>query len=265
MPKISDLIKDMAAVLHIEQTTVQTYARRLREAGLLSQGGRGRGGADATPLDAARLLIALSVDAYAKDAPQTVRDFGRLRCSRETPLRGESNRIQYDKLRMAKLLRLPADAALEDVLAAIIAAYGGEDEEAATILDVHSGRWGQYPGTIVTIRSISVDAQASIGGHRYLFEQPVHGIITQTLLKKKSGQADAATTAEYEAASAEYARLHKTYYRGIRRESTIATPEIVKIGEMLAGYREPGKFQTDEEWGERMAAQILNQDRSDGE
>src|SRR4051794_19773056 len=78
MALISDLATELSVVTGIPRETVSGVSRYLREAGLLSQKGRGRGAARATALDTARLCIALMVGGKAKNAPTVVSDFGAL-------------------------------------------------------------------------------------------------------------------------------------------------------------------------------------------
>lgn len=59
MAKLIDLIAGLSDVLGLPHTTVETYAKELRRAGLVSSGGRGTGGALMTPRDAARLLCSV--------------------------------------------------------------------------------------------------------------------------------------------------------------------------------------------------------------
>lgn len=93
--KIPKLALDYAARFNLDPVFVQGVARHLREAGLLSQGARGVNAPDATALDAARLLIPFMVGGIAmkaKDAPEIVRDFGRLRHVRTFVFDTESQR-----------------------------------------------------------------------------------------------------------------------------------------------------------------------------
>lgn len=72
MAKLSDLIPATAKVLGIPENTVALYARHLREARLITTGGRGPGGAEMKPEDCANLLLALMLAEHAKDAPFAV-------------------------------------------------------------------------------------------------------------------------------------------------------------------------------------------------
>ncbi len=75
MAKLSDLIPATASVLGVPEKTVAIYARHLREARLITTGGRGPGGADMTPRDCANLLIAIMGAEYAKDAAQVIKKY----------------------------------------------------------------------------------------------------------------------------------------------------------------------------------------------
>ncbi len=60
MAKLSDLIPATASVLGVPEKTVAIYARHLREARLITTGGRGPGGADMTPwIVSTRTILAL--------------------------------------------------------------------------------------------------------------------------------------------------------------------------------------------------------------
>lgn len=66
MAKLSDLVT-ILALEHIDvPATLQLFSRRLREAGRVTKAKRGFGAAEATPLDAARLLISMG----AADRPE---------------------------------------------------------------------------------------------------------------------------------------------------------------------------------------------------
>lgn len=62
MPRLSVLIDDLADRFSFEKTKLNSLARVMREAGLLTSGARGVNAPDATSLDAARLLIAMMLD-----------------------------------------------------------------------------------------------------------------------------------------------------------------------------------------------------------
>ena len=80
MAKLSDLISTLADAVDMPETTVGAYARRLRKAGKLSTGGRGFGGAEMTPRDAANLLIAV-MSGSPTYAVERVSAYGALTCA----------------------------------------------------------------------------------------------------------------------------------------------------------------------------------------
>ena len=83
MVKLSELTPATANVMGIPEKTVAIYARHLREARLITTGGRGPGGANMTPRDCANLLIAIMGAEYAKDAAKVVKKYRAIVASRE--------------------------------------------------------------------------------------------------------------------------------------------------------------------------------------
>ena len=75
MAKLSDLIPVLAQVLPMPEQTVAMYARHLREARLISTGGRGPGAAQMTATDCARLLIAIMAADQVKNTVSAVETF----------------------------------------------------------------------------------------------------------------------------------------------------------------------------------------------
>ncbi len=75
MALISEITAAYAVTLDAERKTVKGYARALREAGLLSQKGRGRGAAHASAKDGAVLLLGLSASETAAGSPEAVRRY----------------------------------------------------------------------------------------------------------------------------------------------------------------------------------------------
>lgn len=73
MARLSDLVSVLAKTLNVDEATVALIARYLREAGLISQKGRGRGAAHMTPRDAANLLIGVMASSATKGGPESVR------------------------------------------------------------------------------------------------------------------------------------------------------------------------------------------------
>lgn len=76
MPRVTQLCADLAERFRFEETKVHNYSRVLREAGMVTTGARGINAPDATPLDAARLLIAMMLRTKADDTLAGVKLFG---------------------------------------------------------------------------------------------------------------------------------------------------------------------------------------------
>lgn len=224
MARLSDLVLDLAAVLRMEATTINTYARHLREAGLLSQGGRGVNAAHVTALDAARLLIALMVDGYAKDAPQIVRDFGR------AVLFLADEDEQPEDLQFRSLLGLEIGCSLEQFFAGIIELWA--DDEKYHIMSANSEEY--YAATALEIASVTVSATCFIKRGRYEFHsREFHDLQTAAL-------------GDYSSFAA-WDQMTERYFRGLRRTTNVATPELVRVGELLGGRRLPGQLPTRED------------------
>lgn len=62
MPRLSIVIDDLAERFSFEKTKLNSLARVLREAGLITSGARGVNAPEATTMDAARLLITMMLD-----------------------------------------------------------------------------------------------------------------------------------------------------------------------------------------------------------
>jgi hypothetical protein len=75
MATLSDLVKAIAEIQGLEENQVLWIARYLREDGLITQGGRGRGGAKMGARDAANLLIGINAPGTAKQSTHFVRAF----------------------------------------------------------------------------------------------------------------------------------------------------------------------------------------------
>lgn len=86
----------LARVLGVSEDFVMWQARMLREAGMLTKGGRGKSAAKMTVTDAANLLIATNTSS-GKDAPVNVPRFRMLRCIRSYSRADHSpTRVAYE-------------------------------------------------------------------------------------------------------------------------------------------------------------------------
>ncbi|MCJ2039310.1 hypothetical protein MKK55_10215 [Methylobacterium sp. J-059] len=75
MATLSELVKVIAAAQGLDENQVLWIARYLREDGLITKGGRGRGGARMGVGDAANLLIGVNAPGGAKQSADLVRIF----------------------------------------------------------------------------------------------------------------------------------------------------------------------------------------------
>lgn len=73
-----ELVHLIAAVTRTPDSSVSAYYRALREADMVSRGGRGRSSVQSTLSDAGRLLLATMTVGTAPDAPRTVAALGGL-------------------------------------------------------------------------------------------------------------------------------------------------------------------------------------------
>ncbi len=73
MALLSTLVERIADVEGMDKAQASGIARYLREAGYISQAGRGRGAAHMTARDAAHLLIGLNASKTAKDSPEELK------------------------------------------------------------------------------------------------------------------------------------------------------------------------------------------------
>jgi hypothetical protein len=73
MATLSDLVTAISAVTGLPEATVFAYGRFARQAGLITQKGRGRSAASMSRTDAANLLIAVAATGVTRDAGRAIR------------------------------------------------------------------------------------------------------------------------------------------------------------------------------------------------
>lgn len=73
-----ELVRTVASAINVSDVTVGVFYRNLREADLVTKGGRGRSAPSLTYLDASRLVIAIMASDAATNAAREVRKYGRL-------------------------------------------------------------------------------------------------------------------------------------------------------------------------------------------
>lgn len=141
MALLSDLVDECARLNVDNGATLNLFARRLREAGRLSQKGRGRGAAHMTYLDAARFLIACGATDHPERAVEAEAAF--------------SGALLFENNLLPRLFDVEKGARFDDVLASLLQliAEGEIDRRnaeqyrergftIAPVLDVRIGRGG---------------------------------------------------------------------------------------------------------------------------
>lgn len=110
----------IAETFSVEVKTATVYARALKEAGLMTTGARGVNAPDMTPLDAARMTIALLACDGPSQAVDRVKRFGKLK---QTPISGDG-RAWREAIPASEFHALFAGAeTLEDALCFIFGLY----------------------------------------------------------------------------------------------------------------------------------------------
>jgi hypothetical protein len=117
MAKLSALIPAVASSLGLPEKTVAIYARHLREARLISTGGRGPGGAEMTPQDCANLLMAIVGGNLAKDSALTIDHYASLPAGRDE----QRDRWELENFKIPKLITLQERHSFGAALEALIA------------------------------------------------------------------------------------------------------------------------------------------------
>ncbi|GAK34603.1 hypothetical protein AQ1_02502 [alpha proteobacterium Q-1] len=238
MVLISSVVKELSEMSKIEETSVATYARALREAGLLSQKGRGRGAAHATPLDAARLLIALMVGGKVKDSPQAVRDFGKMRCTEHL----HNKEMNWKDTSLQFLCGVPNEHIYEEAIAAIIEGFGVREFQEKLKAETEKTKSPYLPVIMALIQDTKLQGQVIIGNYRYSYQ------VTEFIDVKHNSIND---LENYDEDVAErWLAILERYSSGINREAEVGTPQFINIGQVLAGVREPGERETNEEWAD---------------
>ncbi|MBB5220341.1 hypothetical protein HNP73_000262 [Amaricoccus macauensis] len=228
MALISDLVTELNVMSGLAETSIVGVARRLREDGLLSQKGRGRGAAHATPLDAARLCIALMVGGKSKDASTVVRDFGQLQLSRRSV---EPEHV-YGSLSL-EMAGVAPEHVFEEGLAGLIAVWG-EDRLVAR-MEALVGPRGIWPGMLAMLSDSSMSGAICFGATTYTYH---HSALLRAN-QAKHPEEGVALTEQYLAAS-------RRYRGGIRSTREISAVELLPLGQVVAGLRDPGWRESNE-------------------
>ncbi|MGA7676208.1 MAG: hypothetical protein WCA78_14325 [Rhizomicrobium sp.] len=237
MALISELNGTISDVLRIPLPTVAMYSRRLREAGKLSEKGRGRGAAHATPLDAARLLIALVVDLGPARSTEVVTDFGGLQLSDALEIEPSrapvaKNVIESVSIRLFGAYELPEEHTFEEAFAAIIAGFANERfalawTAATRAIPGLNNTIQQFiaPDCSVVVMDTSLQASIHLNGNRYHYASEA----MRRLLRSTSWQ-------DHERMFEEFERgVVSKYRRGINSTRSIPFEELRKIAAVVNG------------------------------
>lgn len=233
MALISEVVTELSVMSGIAEATIVGVARRLREERLLSQRGRGRGAAHATPLDAARLCIALMIGGKTRDAPRVVRDFGRLQLSSRST---EPEHV-YASLDLERVGVAP-EHSFEEGLAGLIAVWG--EDRLVTRMQALRGEREPWPAMLASLSDSNMAGAICFGVSTCVYEHPA-------LIRANRAEFPEARLALTE----EYLAALSRYRGGIRRTLEVSWVELLPLGQVVAGLREPGWRETDEAAGRR--------------
>lgn len=111
--KSASFNKMIAAALTTPETSVIIYARRLKEAGLMTTGARGRNAPEMTPMDAARLTLAILTTDSPLQCVERVQRFGQIKYSPSF----KKNYRGYETIQPDHFATLFKGETLEEVLA----------------------------------------------------------------------------------------------------------------------------------------------------
>lgn len=235
MALISDLVTELSVMSGMPQETVAGFARYLREAGLLSQKGRGRGAARATALDAARLCTALMVGGRAKDAPQAVADFRVLEAWNPRKRAGED----YPDLTLEAVSGLTPGHRFDEALAALVGAWA--DADLVAKMAAFAGPEAQHPVMSASLNVSGVTGYISFGSTRYAYSDAELAQAVRSLQ-------DGARPQEIEGKINPAMRRTFRYFSGIRTTRELTGAELRPLGEVVADMRPPGQRDHAETW-----------------
>jgi hypothetical protein len=137
MPTSVELVDTVATALHWERTEVFHHARNLREAGVVTKGGRGITAPQMNLLDGANILCAVLATERVKDSEQAVKALISLKGVRQAFRFSEANGLRfYAPIGPEGLLHLKSGHSVQEGLAAVFSLFAREDEE--------KGKWARY-------------------------------------------------------------------------------------------------------------------------
>ncbi len=238
MALISKLNATISDVLSVPLPTVSMYSRRLREAGKLSEKGRGRGAAQATPLDAARLLLALMVNLGSSRAAQVVTDFGELIPvdTTETEERGPplvGHVVRRERIRLHDVYALSEVHTFEEAFAAIIRGFADLSfatkwcNAALAIPGRNNVIERFFPADCrVVVIDTALQTSVHLAGNQYNYSC----VAMRDILRSRSYEEQKLKCDEYETGVA------ARYRRGIESVRTIDFSELRKIARVVNGH-----------------------------
>jgi hypothetical protein len=137
MPTSVELVDTVAAALNWERTEVFHHARNLREAGVVTKGGRGITAPQMNLLDGANLICAVLAARRVKESSEAVKGLAGLKGVRQAFRFPENNAWRfYPLIDRDGLLRLKPGHNVQEGMAALLALFAREDEL--------KGRWAQH-------------------------------------------------------------------------------------------------------------------------
>ena len=129
MPTSVELVDTVAAALHWERTEVFHHARNLREAGLVTKGGRGITAPQMNLLDAANLICAVLAARRVKESSEAAKGLAGLKGVRRAFRITQNTALHYYGLIDHNgLLRLKAGHNVQEGMAALLDLFAREDE-----------------------------------------------------------------------------------------------------------------------------------------
>jgi len=221
MPRISQLTDDFAERFNFEPSRVSQIAKALRadDAALIRSGPRGVNAPDATPLEAARLLIAMMLRVKHHEAAEGVKLFGGFRSLNDQPVTIGGRSAE----------------SFEDAFALVLAYCGNEAtpgefnpffdrfEFSISIYrdtcsaEIHIGQWAEDQGEDEDAEPVFERQET------YRFLHPEYGASLAN---------NAQLTPELRAA-------WRRYRAGFREVPSLWKSDLIEIGQVLAGYAAP--------------------------
>lgn len=173
MASPGELIDAIATATGVPRARIFSAHRYLREAGFISQGGRGTSAAKMTARDAAHILIATASAKEVKDSPSLI--------ERPGSLVSTAGKWKLDFLSFPPLEALPADHSFSDAIEALIiaaadgtlqmaaeAVEGGPVDLArdlAPVMNVRVAVLGPTPRGAILIEELLIDTEGNSWPH----------------------------------------------------------------------------------------------------